>query len=128
MRVYVKEVEGKAVVYNAVSNEPIKEFDDIAEAVKYAVDNNYELPIRSFDGEFVTDKEGNFLYMDDKKLIEYADGTLVEGAKICPKCGWVAFGEEIIDEDKEPRECFVCPHCGNIFDCTPDIEEIGEAD
>ncbi len=128
MRVYVKEMEGKVYLYDAVKNEPIKEFDSVYEAVRYAIQNHYQLPIQAFNGEFVTDKEGNYVYIDEKGFFELADGTLLEGVKICPKCGWIAFGEEVCDEDKNPHECYVCPKCGYVFDCTPTPEDMAEGE
>ena len=128
MRVYIKEENGKYLLLNAISNEKVAEFSDVAEAVKYALDNGYQLPLRSVDGEFVTDKNGNPVYIDEKGILELADGTLLEGCRLCPRCGWIAYWEEVLDEDKEPRECFVCPHCGYVFDCTPEVEDIGEGD
>ncbi len=128
MRVYIKSEEGKVVVYDAVKNEKLKEFSDMAEAVKFAIENHYQLPAQAFNGEFITDKEGNFVYVDDKGLFELADGTLLEGVKRCPQCGWIAYGEEVCDEDKQPRECFVCPKCGYVFDCTPAPDELPAED
>ncbi len=128
MRVYIKETEGKVELYNAQTHEKIKEFSDVSEAVKFALENNYQLPLRAVDGEFVVDKKGNPVYIDDKGILELADGTLLEGCRICPRCGWIAYWEEVLDEDKEPRECYVCPHCGYIFDCTPEPEDIGAGD
>lgn len=128
MRVYIKEKDGKVELLNAVTHEVIAEFSDISEAVKYALENNYQLPLRAVDGEFVTDKKGNPVYIDDKGILELADGTLLEGCRICPRCGWIAYWQEVLDEDKEPRECYVCPHCGYIFECTPEPEDIGAGD
>ncbi len=128
MRVYIKEKDGKVELLNAVTHEKIAEFSNVSEAVRYALENNYQLPLRAVDGEFVTDKKGNPVYIDEKGLLELADGTLLEGCRICPRCGWIAYWEEILDEDKEPRECYVCPHCGYIFECTPEPEDIGPGD
>ncbi len=128
MRVYIKEKDGKVELLNAVTHEVIAEFSDVSEAVKYALENNYQLPLRAVDGEFVTDKKGNPVYIDDKGILELADGTLLEGCRICPRCGWIAYWQEVLDEDKEPRECYVCPHCGYIFECTPEPEDIGAGD
>ncbi len=128
MRVYIKEKDGKVELLNAVAHEVIAEFSDVSEAVKYALENNYQLPLRAVDGEFVTDKKGNPVYIDDKGILELADGTLLEGCRICPRCGWIAYWQEVLDEDKEPRECYVCPHCGYIFECTPEPEDIGAGD
>ncbi len=128
MRVYILEKDGKVQLLNARTHEVIAEFSDVSEAVKYALDNNYQLPLRAVDGEFVVDKKGNPVYIDEKGILELADGTLLEGCRICPKCGWIAYWEEVLDEDKEPRECYVCPHCGYIFECTPEPEDIGAGD
>ncbi len=128
MRVYIKEIDGKVQLLDAKTHEVIKEFSDVSEAVKYALDNDYQLPLRAVDGEFVVDKKGNPVYIDEKGILELADGTLLEGCRICPKCGWIAYWEEVLDEDKEPRECYVCPHCGYVFDCTPEPEDIGAGD
>ena len=128
MRVYIKEKDGKVELLNATTHEKIAEFNDVSEAVKYALENDYQLPLRAVDGEFVTDKKGNPVYIDDKGILELADGTLLEGCRICPRCGWIAYWQEVLDEDKEPRECFVCPHCGYIFECTPEPEDIGAGD
>ena len=128
MRVYIKEENGKAILFNALTNEKIAEFKDVPEAVKFTVENHYELPVRDFKGDFVTDKEGNFVYIDEKGFFELADGTLLEGVKQCPNCGWIAYGEEIVDEDKQPRECLVCPKCGYILECTPPPDELPAED
>ncbi|NPA58563.1 MAG: hypothetical protein GXN94_04650 [Aquificae bacterium] len=128
MRVYIREEGGKVYLVDAVSGNVIKEFVEVSEAVRYALENGYQLPLRSVDGEFVVDKKGNPVYIDEKGLLELADGTLLEGCRICPKCGWIAYWEEILDEDKEPRECYVCPHCGYVFECTPEPEDIGAGD
>lgn len=128
MRVFIKEVGGKYILVNALSEEKIEEFTDISDAVRYSLEKGYQLPIRSVDGEFVTDKKGKPVYIDEKGILELADGTLLEGCRICPKCGWIAYWEEFLDEDKEPRECFMCPHCGYIFECTPEQEDIGAGD
>jgi hypothetical protein len=128
MRVYIKEEGGKFSLINAVSGEKIGEFSDVSEAVKYSLENGYQLPLRSVDGTFVVDKAGNPVYIDDKGILELADGTLLEGCRICPRCGWIAYWEEVLDEDKEPRECYVCPHCGYVFECTPEEEDIGAGD
>jgi DNA-directed RNA polymerase subunit M/transcription elongation factor TFIIS len=128
MRVYILEKDGKVQLLNAKTHEVVAEFSDVSEAVKYALDNNYQLPLRAVDGEFVVDKKGNPVYIDEKGILELADGTLLEGCRICPKCGWIAYWEEVLDEDKEPRECYVCPHCGYVFECTPEPEDIGAGD
>ncbi|WP_456384879.1 hypothetical protein [Persephonella sp.] len=128
MRVYIKEEGGKVLLINALNGETISEFSDVSEAVRYSLEKEYQLPLRSVDGEFVTDKKGNPVYIDEKGILELADGTLLEGCRICPRCGWIAYWEEVLDEDKEPRECYVCPHCGYTFDCTPEPEDIGAGD
>ncbi|WP_457627123.1 hypothetical protein [Persephonella sp.] len=128
MRVYIKEEGGKVYLVDAVSGNPVGEFTEVSEAVRYSLEKGYQLPLRSVDGEFVVDKKGNPVYIDDKGILELADGTLLEGCRICPKCGWIAYWEEVLDEDKEPRECYVCPHCGYVFDCTPEPEDIGAGD
>ncbi|WP_456401231.1 hypothetical protein [Persephonella sp.] len=128
MKVFIKEKGAVVSLVNPYTGEVIAEFPDISEAVRYALENDLQLPIRSVDGEFVVDKEGNPVFINEKGILELADGTLLEGCRMCPKCGWIACWEEILDEDKEPRECYVCPHCGNVFDCTPELEDIGEAD
>ncbi len=128
MRVYIKEEEGKVKLLNAITHEVIAEFSDVAEAVKYALENHYQLPLRAVDGEFVVDKKGNPVYIDEKGILELADGTLLEGCRICPRCGWIAYWQEVLDEEKEPRECYVCPHCGYVFECTPEPEDIGPGD
>ncbi|WP_457642403.1 hypothetical protein [Persephonella sp.] len=128
MRVYIKEIDGKYQLVNPFTSEVISEFTDISEAVKYALDNDLQLPLRAVDGEFVIDKDGNPVYINEKGILELADGTLLEGFRLCPRCGWIAYWKEILDEDKEPRECYICPHCSNVFGCTPEPEEIGEGD
>ncbi|EDP73238.1 hypothetical protein [Hydrogenivirga sp. 128-5-R1-1] len=127
-RVYIREKEGKIELVDALSQEIISTFDSVSEAVGYAVKNHYQLPVQAFNGEFVKDKEGNYIYHGEKHDFEYADGTLLEDAKLCPKCGWVAFWEEICDEDKNTRECYVCPKCGYVIECTPPPEETPAVD
>ncbi|MDQ7055823.1 MAG: hypothetical protein Q9M89_04830 [Persephonella sp.] len=46
MRVYVKEEGGQVSLINAVSGEEVGRFTDISEAVKYSLDNGYQLPLR----------------------------------------------------------------------------------
>jgi len=128
MRVFIQEKDGKVLLLDAKTKDVIKEFSDVSEAVRFALENDYQLPLRAVDGEFVVDKKGNPVYIDEKGILELADGTLLEGCRICPKCGWIAYWEEVLDEDKEPRECYVCPHCGYIFECTPEPEDIGAGD
>ncbi len=128
MKVFIREKDGRYQLVNPFTQEVISEFSDMSDAVKEAIDNDLQLPLRAVDGEFVIDKAGNPVYINEKGILELADGTLLEGCRICPKCGWIAYWEEILDEDKEPRECYVCPHCGNVFGCTPEPEDIGEGD
>ena len=128
MRVFIKEVGGNYTLTNANTGESIEQFSNIADAVKYSLEKGYQLPIRSVDGQFVIDKDGNPVYINEKGILELADGTLLEGCRICPKCGWIAYWEEVIDPDKEPRECYVCPHCGYVFECTPEEGDIGAGD
>jgi len=128
MKVFIEEVGGSYILKDARKGEKIEQFSDIADAVKYSLEKGYQLPIRSVDGEFVVDKNGNPVYINEKGILELADGTLLEGCRICPKCGWIAYWEEVIDQDKEPRECYVCPHCGYLFECTPEEEDIGAGD
>ena len=127
-RAYIKEEEGVVKLVDAISGEVIATFKSVSEAVGYALKNDYQLPLQAFNGEFVTDPEGNYIYPGEKHDFEYADGTLIEDAKLCPKCGWVAFWQEICDEDKNPRECYVCPRCGYIVECTPPPEDIPPGD
>jgi len=123
-RVYIRENNGKLELLEAVENTIISNFDLVSDAVSYAIKNNYQLPLQSFNGEFVTDTELNYIYPGEKHDFEYADETLIEDAKLCPKCGWVAFWQEIYDEDKEARECYVCPKCEYIVECTPQMGDI----
>jgi len=127
-KVFIKREDGKVRLIDPLTGDVIFESAEVSESVRYALEHGLQLPIRSVDGEFVVDKNGNPVYINEKGILELADGTLLEGCRICPKCGWIAYWEEILDEDKEPRECYVCPHCGYIFECTPEPEDIGAGD
>lgn len=126
MKGYISGKDGKVYLCNALNNEIIIEFESVSEAVIFAVKNNYVLPEQSFDGKFLKDENG-FIYFNGKDF-EYANGELLLNIKRCNNCGWFTIWKEILDEDKNQRECYVCPNCSYTETCTPPVEDITEGD
>lgn len=126
MKVYISGKDGKVYLRNALNNETIKEFESVSEAVIFAVKNNYVLPEQAFDGKFLKDENG-FIYFNGKDF-EYANGELLLNTKRCYHCGWFTVWKEILDENQNLRECYICLNCGYIEACTPTIEDMAEGE
>jgi len=126
-RVYFKPSYQAVSVIDALTNAEIAKVKTVSEAVIYAIKNDYQIPAQAFNGEFIKTENGDFVY-ETEKGFELADGTLLLDVKRCHNCGYIAVSKEIIDEEQEPRECYVCIKCGWIEECTPEIPEIGEGD
>lgn len=125
MRVHFVNHRGKILTKDIETGKVLSESQRVSEAIKKAIDEGYIFPEQAFNGEFIKLNDMYVYYTDNGYELE--DGTYIDG-KVCQNCGWITQGKEIIDEDKENRLCYVCPKCGFVEECTPSIEDIGEAD
>jgi hypothetical protein len=121
-------VGGKGTVFvkDALNENVLKEFSTVFEAIKYSFENNLQIPDQAYNGEFIRDENG-YIYFNGKDF-EYANGDLLLDTKRCNNCGWITKWNEILDENKNTRECYICPKCGFIEACNPIIEEMTEGE